>query len=283
MDCKRDILCILITLLFSINGFSQHKYETELYECIEQSFHQKGWDLKPSLDSLESQYYDIGYLSDSMGIYDLFRYQSIEGEVPLTIDKYITALDMRINNYEIMLKSCLDNVINIEDSKYQKLSNRLNKIERKAPSEIWKVMEDFLDEEDFKHPYYRFTALMTLQNWSIDSPPNWYEYNVDTLKVINDTIIVIEVTAEHMSIDGTRISEEEIRSELLNFLLKYPKDHFITIRLSEHMHNKRVNDIYSIISSSYYLARDSLTSSNRSIKHFEFLNSVPYKYRVENL
>lgn len=283
MDCKIKLIFTFCILLTSNKGFSQYESETELYECIEQSFYQKGWNLKLSLDSLENQFYEIGYLSDTVGIYDLFRYQSIEGEVPLIIDKYITALDMRINKYKIMLKSCLDNGRNIEDSKYQKLSNRLNQIEWKVPSEIWKVMEDVLDKEDFNHPYYRFTALMTLQNWSLDSPPNWYEYNVDTIEVINDTVIVIEGTAKFMGINGINLSDEEIRSVLLNFLLKYPKDHFIVIRLEEHLHNKRVNEIHSIISSSYYNARVSLTSNNPSIKHFEFLNSIPLKYRFANL
>ena len=283
MVWKIKLLFIFCILLTSIKGFSQYEFETELYECIERSFHQKEWDLKLSLDSLENQLYEIGYLSDSVGIYDLLKYQALEGEVPLIIDKYITALDMRINNYEIMLKSCLLNIRNIEFSKYQKLSNKLNQIERKVPSEIWNVMEQVLEKKDFKHPYYRFTALMTLQNWSLDSPPDWYEYNVDTLEVIDDSVIVIEATAKYMRINGINISEEEIRSKLLDFLLKYPEDHFIIIRLEGHMHNKRLNDVYSIISSSYNYARESLTSSNRTINHIEFLNSVPYKYRIENL
>lgn len=277
----KAILILFISLISFFKSVGQLNYETALFNCITIQFEEKGWNLGFAVDSLKRQLCDIGYLSDSTTIYDLLKGQSLYEEVPLTLDYYIPALDIRDNGYDAILSYCVgDNKFNIEISKYGFLVNELNKLEKKIPSEIWRVMSEVLDKNDFHHPYYELLAFMAIQTMSMDSAPDWYYNSVDTTEEKTDKLIILEATAQFVKLDGVIKAEKEIQTELINVIIKNPKNHFILVRLDGFMHNKRLQDIHSILSGSYYAARETLTVNDAEIRHFELLEAIPYRYRI---
>jgi len=117
------------------------------------------------MDSVETQFKNLNYLSDTINIYQLLQNQA--DELPMQIDYYVKSMDIRTNNYLQIRSGCYSQVPVNKDSKYYKLTKHLEKIKATSPSKIWNEIGTFLNEKDFKHPFYRLMGLTTLQSWSL--------------------------------------------------------------------------------------------------------------------
>lgn len=169
MDYKKGSLYFLVGLLFSIDSFSQYQFESELYDCIKLELNKNGFDLDKGLQSFEKQLYEIGYLSDTISIYDALKIQA-HCDLPLPIKGYVKEIDVRTNEFLKIRTACFSREsAEKRSSKYFKLVSFLesSKPEINARS-VWSAIVSVLDRRDFQHPFYRMVALVTLHSWSLD-------------------------------------------------------------------------------------------------------------------
>lgn len=166
----KSILSILLTLSLNYLSYAQLAYETDLYNCIKDNLRENGYDLEEGLQLFEAQLKEIGYLSDSTNLYLLFKKQA-KCESPLMIKNYVKDIDVRENSFFEVRNSCYSKMELIKkSSKYYKVMEKLNSKNDgiKNPWTLWETIHAFIDENDYRHPFYRMTALVALHSWSLD-------------------------------------------------------------------------------------------------------------------
>lgn len=160
------------TLIFSLILFqSCNKLDTPvedaLFECLVAEYKSQGITIEPILDSLENYYVKHDVLSSKTPLAKVEYYEGIakSDEVPSMEPCHIADSIAQINISMHDIETCIMNSgidsLSLMGSKYYKMSEAAKKTGGLTPSLAAKIHIDVLNENDFKHPYYRAHMLLT--------------------------------------------------------------------------------------------------------------------------
>lgn len=172
---------LLFALLVSSCKASDHPVEDKLYTCLVQQYDAQGIDIVTVLDSLENHYIQEGILASASGKAKLKYYERIanSGEVPSMLEYALADRIAQLNISQNDIESCLmDNGVDslaLTKSKYHQLKQANEKVVEVNPKNVAICHTDILNENDFKHPYYRAHMLITYTR--IYGRPNAYTRN----------------------------------------------------------------------------------------------------------
>lgn len=171
---KRLIFIFLTFKLLPSFGQQSDSLENLLYTCIVQSFQEQEIDLSKQLDYFEKQMILKGVLDakDGASYYKLYQKLAANGDKVFDIDPDFYKKITRVHPMDYYSPACISKVIQLDsnilmNSKTYRLARDFEEFKSMKYISVSMVAEkitDVLDPSDFKHPYYRATALLSMAN-----------------------------------------------------------------------------------------------------------------------
>ena len=228
-------------LFLSISSCGQTK-ETELEEillgCLNQSYGEQQVDINNELDELEAYLIESKSLESTTGqsYFDFYKQIVRLNDIPATLDYGRFENIYKLTPNQFYSVDCLEELkqldsTTIANSKYNQMTVAIQKAasDEVSPSKIAKAITSVLSPSDFDTPYYRAVALLTIAYTA--NPDNGLERQLtqdDSEDNNAYEIITVSTTDKNqITLNGKKVSQEELKSTLRDFIKSNNSNHLI--------------------------------------------------------
>jgi hypothetical protein len=273
------LLTILTLVGLSFYGQGQTTIDSDIIDCIVDSYNQENFDIRKTLDNFEAFLVKNKYMIDKSGQSYLSVYKQIadDNDVNITLDNFNDngLLQKPPISFFDCYRTRLPEIIKSE-SPLKKLFKQFqdNPIDPASPGEASKYLLKVLKPDDFKHDVIRYYSLYTLLFTSLPDFSNQLTTTDKELSISKEyeKKIVVRLDKESkLFINGKPTNLDTLKKTLSNFLTPSMDTlKIVTLESSRATLYKDFSKTLEIIQAQFQLARER-TSDNQYHQEFDSL------------
>lgn len=236
----RFLFAFITILFFACSEKHEATIEEELYDALEQSFHEEGKSLSSVLDKIETAYIDQGILNDKSGQSKLGFYEqiSISGKLPKLEDQSVyqeieLSLSLWKEMHEREKQLMKEDSLTFVNSQYYSLFQGIHKrLEMGNLDNIVIVADEFIseiDQDEFEQPFYRAYMLLStsllLNNETAYIKQIPKKIHAPTLPPMEERIVISNPVGSEVLIDSEEVSLKQLPQILGEKLMQDDSKH----------------------------------------------------------
>lgn len=237
-------IALILTLIIYFSSRGQTKdteIESILLDCLVKSYRKQQVNINQELDELEKYLITSNSIKSSAGQSYFDFYQEIaelnDIRATLNYDRFENIYKLTPNEFYSI--DCLEKLKSLDsstiaDSKYSQMTIAIQNAAQNelSPSSIAKAITSVLTPLDFDKQYYRAVALLTIAytaNSDVGLPRKLKTNDYEDYSTY-DSILVTLTEENHIILNENEISQEELKTTLIEFIRANGSKHVINFR-----------------------------------------------------